>query len=89
MGMRAFFVIPVIVGIAVMMLVSVLPALAQSETILKFQFDDCNDLTHSNGVADRFICPVFIDSDRDGCDSHDKRFSMPLRAIINADIPPC
>jgi len=89
MGMRAQFVIPVIVGIAIMMLMSVLPALAQSETILKFQFDDCNDLTHSNGVADRIVCPVFIDSDRDGCDGHDKRFSMPLRAIINAGIPSC
>ena len=89
MGMRAFL-IPVIASILILGTLGIsYDALAQSETILKFQFDDCNDLTHSNGVADRIVCPVFIDSDRDGCDGHDKRFSMPLRAIINAGIPPC
>jgi len=92
--MNKIFISSIIVGVAIMMVGAVLPAVAEptiqpdehrkgheSGIPLKYDPSSCTKKTNT--------CTVFIDSDRNGCDKRDKQIQMPINAIRNAGIPAC
>ena len=93
--MKTILAISVLLGVAVMMMTSALPATAQpnfetdGEVPLRITVpllvESCEPTRH----GEKSMCRVVVDSDRNGCDARDKRISIPATVVRSAGFGSC